>query len=79
MAESKSAFLVRLNPEILGKIKAWAGEDLRSTNGQIEYLLRVQLLKTGRLRELAEDESSPQGYDSTGSAGQHPVDGDGVA
>ncbi len=39
MAEKKS-FLLRLDPELWNELMAWAADDLRSVNGQIEYLLR---------------------------------------
>jgi hypothetical protein len=43
MADKKS-FLLRLNPEIWKELEAWAEEEFRSVNGQIEYLL-VQAIK----------------------------------
>ncbi|HQL94756.1 MAG TPA: Arc family DNA-binding protein, partial [Candidatus Hydrogenedentes bacterium] len=39
MAEKKS-FLLRLPPELLEDLNRWAADELRSLNGQIEYLLR---------------------------------------
>jgi hypothetical protein len=42
MAERKS-FLVRLPEELLNELNRWAKDDLRSLNGQIEYLLRDAL------------------------------------
>jgi len=42
MAEKK-AFILRINPDILKEIEAWAGDEFRSTNGQIEYLLQQAL------------------------------------
>lgn len=48
MAERKS-FLLRIDPEVLAQLQRWAGEDLRSLNGHIEYLLRDALRKAGRL------------------------------
>ncbi|HJW72752.1 MAG TPA: hypothetical protein VJ486_07815 [Geothrix sp.] len=50
MAERKP-FLLRVDPELLSRLQAWAGEDLRSLNGQIEFLLREALRKAGRLPE----------------------------
>jgi len=44
MAEKK-AFVLRLNPEMLKEIEAWAADEFRSTNGQIEYLLHEALRK----------------------------------
>jgi hypothetical protein len=48
MAERKS-FLLRLDPEMLGALQAWAAADLRSVNGQVEFLLRRALRDAGRL------------------------------
>ena len=48
MAERKP-FLLRLDPATLHALQAWADSELRSLNGQIEYLLRKALRDTGRL------------------------------
>ena len=42
MAEKK-AFVLRVNPDMLKEIEAWAESEFRSTNGQIEYLLQQAL------------------------------------
>jgi len=42
MAEKK-AFVLRVNPEMLKELEAWAQQDFRSLNGQIEYLLSEAL------------------------------------
>jgi len=39
MAERKS-FLLRMDPALWADLEAWAQDELRSVNGQIEYLLR---------------------------------------
>jgi hypothetical protein len=39
MAERK-AFLLRIDPELYETLSRWAADELRSLNGQIEYLLR---------------------------------------
>jgi hypothetical protein len=44
----KKPFLLRLSPELYDALAAWAGEELRSMNGQIEFLLRQALVKAGR-------------------------------
>lgn len=46
-------FLLRLEPRLYRAIRKWADDDLRSVNGQIEYLLRRALREAGRLREGA--------------------------
>ena len=55
MAERKS-FLLRLDPLVYEAMQRWAADDLRSLNGQIEYLLRRALMQAGRMRGEARDE-----------------------
>jgi hypothetical protein len=47
VAERKP-FLLRIDREVLGAIQRWADDDLRSLNGQIEFLLRRALKEVGR-------------------------------
>ncbi|HSA57818.1 MAG TPA: DNA-binding protein [Gemmatimonadaceae bacterium] len=47
MAERRS-FLLRVDPAVLEAVQRWADDDLRSLNGQIEYLLRRALVESGR-------------------------------
>ncbi|HET8732650.1 MAG TPA: hypothetical protein VFM45_02645 [Anaeromyxobacteraceae bacterium] len=47
MAERKP-FLLRMDPRVLEALQHWADDDLRSLNGQIEYLLRRALHDAGR-------------------------------
>ena len=47
MAERKP-FLLRIDREILEAVQRWADDDLRSLNGQIEFLLRRVLKEAGR-------------------------------
>jgi hypothetical protein len=44
MAERKP-FLLRIDPGLWAELEAWAQADLRSVNGQIEYLLKQALQK----------------------------------
>jgi len=44
MAERKS-FLMRIDPALWAELEAWAQDELRSVNGQIEYLLRQAVQK----------------------------------
>lgn len=52
MAEKKS-FLLRIQPELYDALARWAQDDLRSLNGQIEFLLRQDLARAGRLPKPA--------------------------
>ena len=49
MAERKP-FLLRVDPTLLDALQKWAADDLRSLNGQIEFLLRRALADAGRER-----------------------------
>ena len=47
MADRKP-FLLRVDREVLEAVQRWADDDLRSLNGQIEFLLRRALKEVGR-------------------------------
>jgi len=49
VAERKP-FLLRIDREVLDAVQRWANDDLRSLNGQIEFLLRRALQDSSRLR-----------------------------
>jgi hypothetical protein len=40
VAEERKSFLLRLPPELWKELESWAADELRSVNGQIEYVLR---------------------------------------
>ena len=44
MGERKP-FLLRIDPDLWNELEAWAQDELRSVNGQIEYVLRQALQK----------------------------------
>lgn len=45
----RKPFLLRLDPETFAALQAWAADDLRSVNGQVEFLLRRALRDADRL------------------------------
>jgi hypothetical protein len=56
---ARKAFLLRIDAEVLNALQRWSAEELRSLNGQIEYLLRQALLKRGtKLPPPRDDEES---------------------
>jgi hypothetical protein len=44
---ARKAFLLRVDPAVLAAVQRWAEEDLRSLNGQIEYILRQAVANRG--------------------------------
>ena len=60
MAERKP-FLLRISPELWNAVQKWADDELRSVNGQIEFLLRESLARAGRLPKTAAKPRPPRG------------------
>jgi hypothetical protein len=50
---SRKPFLLRIDPALWAELEVWAKDELRSVNGQIEYILKQAVLKRkgGRPRE----------------------------
>jgi hypothetical protein len=58
---ARKAFLLRIDEAVLAAVQQWADEDLRSLNGQIEFLLREAVLKRGmKLKEKKNLENEPK-------------------
>lgn len=54
MAEKKSNtknFILRLDASMMDAIEAWAADEFRSTNGQIQWILAEALKKSGRMKK----------------------------
>lgn len=73
MAERKS-FLLRMDRELLDAVQRWANDDLRSLNGQIEFVLRRALQQEGRspARRTSPDVFVANELDDQ-SAGSEPI------
>lgn len=65
MAERKS-FLLRIDGRVLDAMRKWADDDLRSLNGQIEFVLRNVLRERGRLKSGVVEESAAEDEVETG-------------
>ncbi len=51
---SRKAFLMRIDPALWAELERAAAADLRSVNGEIEFLLREALRKRGSLGAVVE-------------------------
>jgi hypothetical protein len=61
----KKRFLLRLDPHVYDLLEKWAADELRSVNGQIEYLLMKALRDAGRLgRKQGQPDPAPGEADS---------------
>ncbi|MCX8032493.1 MAG: hypothetical protein N3B14_03735 [Thermoleophilia bacterium] len=66
MAQRKQ-FLLRIDPELWAELEAWAADELRSINGQIEYILREAVKRRKRLREKGDSDERPPLGEASGS------------
>jgi hypothetical protein len=51
----RASFLLRIDPAILALLRRWADDDMRSVNGQLEFLLRKALRDAGRLKQKTKE------------------------
>ncbi|NEW08464.1 hypothetical protein GK047_20925 [Paenibacillus sp. SYP-B3998] len=65
----KKNFPLRLDPKLYEALEQWAGDEFRSVNGHIEYLLRESLQRAGRLPKAVLTGSTPETPPSEGSEG----------
>jgi len=56
VAERK-AFPLRVDARLFAAVERWAADELRSVNGQVEYLLREALRRAGRLPGVEAEEA----------------------
>ena len=57
-SEDRKAFLLRVDPEVWAELEAWAADELRSVNGQVEYLLRQAVQKRKKSQAAADDSNT---------------------
>jgi hypothetical protein len=56
----RKAFLLRVDPRLYAALEKWAADELRSVNGQIEYLLTDAARRAGRAPTQAKVERTPK-------------------
>jgi hypothetical protein len=57
---------LRVESKVLDALRRWADDELRSVNGQMDYVLRQALRKAGRLKEKdAESEEGGKAHDTS--------------
>jgi hypothetical protein len=70
MADRKP-FLLRIDGSVLEAVRRWADDDLRSLNGQIEFLLRSSL---ARARRRVDSREADEGEESDASEMQQDAE-----
>jgi hypothetical protein len=64
---AKKAFPLRISEDIWQAMQRWSGDELRSINAQIEYVLRDALRKAGRLPHFGEQQNEVSESDKKGA------------
>jgi hypothetical protein len=59
--EDRKAFLLRISPELWKELEAWSQDELRSVNGQIEYLLKQSVQRRKGTSPKPEDSGTASG------------------
>ena len=54
---AKKPFALRLDEKMMKAVEKWAEDEFRSTNGQLEWIIREALKKAGRLPKSNEGEA----------------------
>ena len=61
MAEkSTKSFILRVDAEIMNAIEAWAADEFRSTNGQLQWIITEALRKAKRLPKKKRNNGTEQ-------------------
>jgi len=47
----KKAFVLRIDERLLDSVEKWSEDEFRSTNGQLEWIIREALKKSRRLKK----------------------------
>jgi len=66
--KSRKSFPLRLDPALYEALESWAEQELRSVNGQIEFILKQAVLARNR-KALPSQKTS----DSTADTGERPT------
>ena len=55
MAKKEKSFILRIDAEMMNAIEAWAADEFRSTNGQLQWIITEALRKGGRLKKKKQE------------------------
>jgi hypothetical protein len=69
----RKKFLLRINESLWAELERWAADELRSVNGQIEYILRDAVRKRKGVSQTSVD---PAGADEKGPENERPTAAD---
>lgn len=56
---TKKPFVLRLDEKMMKALEKWSADEFRSTNGQLEWIIREALKKAGRLPKSTGEDTNP--------------------
>lgn len=56
--EKTKSFVLRIDAKTMNAIEAWAADEFRSTNGQLQWIIAEALRKSGRLKKKKIEEEN---------------------
>jgi len=59
--KSRKSFLLRIDPQLHEALEAWAQQELRSLNGQIEFILKEAVARRRKMPLPAEGTEETEG------------------
>ena len=57
---ARKQYPLRIDPEVWAAVERWAVDEMRSANGQVEWILRDALRRPGRLPKKGEGDDNPK-------------------
>lgn len=54
------SFVLRIDAEMMDAVEAWAADEFRSTNGQLQWIIAEALKKSGRLKKSKKPRNKPE-------------------
>ncbi len=61
--EVTKSFVLRIDAEMMDAVEAWAADEFRSTNGQLQWIIAEALKKSGRLKKTKKTKAKPETED----------------
>ena len=55
---AKKPFALRLDEKMMKAVEKWGADEFRSTNGQLEWIIREALKKAGRLPKSTREDTN---------------------
>ncbi len=62
---ARKQYPLRIDPEVWAAVERWAADEMRSANGQVEWILRDALRRAGRLPKKGDSASSGENNDAS--------------